>query len=391
MKALCWNGNGKLSVDIVEDPVIENPHDAIVKVSLSSVCGSDLHLLNGMVRMQKGEILGHEFTGEVVETGSSVANLQRGDRVVVGSVIGCGECTYCVSGSWSLCDNSNPNALLQEKRYGASSAGILGYSTAYGGYSGSHAQFVRVPFADHGVFKVPEGLRDEQVVFASDAFPTGYMAADMADIRPGDTVVVWGCGAVGLMAIQSAFLLGAGRVIGIDRYPGRLKIAEEVAGAEVMDYSRVDIQEALKEMTGGRGPDRCIDAVGMEADSTRFTNIIRKVKRTLRLNSDRPTILREAIHACRKGGTISIVGVYSGLIKNFPMGAVMNKGITIKAAQMHPQKYIPTVLDHIIHQRVDPSYLLTHKLPLERGPEGYELFKSKRDSCLRVAFTPNQY
>lgn len=390
MKALCWNGINDLRVETVPDPGIMNPGDAIIKVIMSSVCGSDLHLLNGFVpSMEAGDILGHEFIGEVVEIGSSVQKLRRGDRVVVGSIIGCGECSYCQDGSWSLCDNSNPNASILEKAYGASSAGIFGYSHAFGGYAGSHANYIRVPFADKGAFLIPEGLRDEQVVFVSDAFPTGYMAADMADIRPGDSVAVWGCGGVGLMAIQSAFLLGAGRVIGIDRFPDRLKKASEIAGAEVLNYEKSDIHQALKEMTGGRGPDRCIDAVGMEGHSPGIDFVYDKVKQTLRLETDRPVVLREAIRACRKGGTVSIVGVYGGFMDKFPMGAAMNKGLTLRMGQMHAQKYIPVLLDHISQGRVDPSYLLTHSLPLEQGPQGYEMFKKKRDNCLRVVFTPN--
>jgi threonine dehydrogenase-like Zn-dependent dehydrogenase len=391
MRALCWNGIGELSVQSVEDPGIINPHDAIIKVTMSSVCGSDLHLLDGFLpTMQSGDIIGHEFTGVVVETGSAIRKIQVGDRVVVGSVIGCGECVYCASGSWGLCDNSNPNAYLQERIYGATSAAVFGFSHAFGGYPGSHAQFIRVPFADHGAFKIPEELNDDQVIFLSDTLPTGYMAADLADIRPGDTVAVWGCGSVGLMAIQSAFLFGAGRVIGIDRIPWRLKIAEEMGGAIVMDYTKVDVPDVLREMTGGRGPDRCIDAVGMEAVSTGMVNVLDKVKQTLRLESDHPFVLREAILSCRKGGTVSIAGVYNGLISRFPIGAAVNKGLTIKAGIVHPQNYIPLLFDHLIQQRLNPSRLLTHRMPLEKGPEGYDLFKQQKDNCLKVIFTPNQ-
>lgn len=390
MRALCWNGINDLSVETVPDPSILNPHDAVVKVTMSSVCGSDLHLLGGYVpTMKSGDIIGHEFIGEVVETGVAVKKLSKGDRVVVGSIIGCGECFFCNHGAWSLCDNTNPNAFMLEKIYGASSAGIFGYSHAFGGYAGSHAHYIRVPFADNGAFKIPEGIPDEKVVFASDAFPTGYMAADMAGIEPGDIVAVWGCGGVGLMAIESAYLMGASRVIAIDRYPDRLRMAREHANAEILNYEEVDIQEALKEMTGGRGPDRCIDAVGMEAHSPGLDYTYDKVKQTLRLESDRPIVLREAIVACRKGGTLSIVGVYGGFIDKFPMGAAMNKGLTLRMGQMHAQKYIPTLLDHIKNGEVDPSYLLTHKFPLERGPEGYKLFKEKSDGCIRVVFTPN--
>lgn len=392
MKALCWNGTNDLSVETVPDPGIINPHDAIVKVTMSSVCGSDLHLLGGYVpAMRAGDIIGHEFIGEVIETGPEVKKLKRGDRVVVGSIIGCGGCQYCKTGSWSLCDNTNPNAFLLENVYGYSTAGIYGYSHAFGGYAGSHANFIRVPFADNGAFVVPEGIPDEKVVFASDAFPTGYMAADMAGIEPGDIVAVWGCGGVGLMAIESAFLLGAERVIAIDHIPERLSLAEAHAGAEVLNYEEVDIQEALKEMTGGRGPDRCIDAVGMEADGTGISYAYDRVKQALRLETDRATVLRQAIVACRKGGTLSVVGVYGGLIDKFPMGAAMNKGLTIKMGQMHAQKYIPRLLEHVQRGDVDPSYMLTHRWPLEKGPEGYQMFKKKKDNCVRVVFTPNGY
>lgn len=390
MRALCWNGINDLAVETVPDPSILNPQDAIVKVTMSSVCGSDLHLLDGYVpTMREGDIIGHEFIGEIVETGREVKKLKKGDRVVVGSIIGCGECFFCKHGAWSLCDNTNPNAFLLEKIYGASTAGIYGYSHAFGGYAGSHANYIRIPFADKGAFAIPEGVPDEKVIFASDAFPTGYMAADMAGIKPGDVVAVWGCGGVGLMAMESAFLLGAERVIAIDRIPERLDKAYEFAGAETLNYKDTDIQEALREMTGGRGPDVCIDAVGMEAHSFGIDYTYDKIKQSLRLETDRPVVLREAIIACRKGGTVSIVGVYGGFIDKFPMGAAMNKGLTLKMGQMHAQKYIPVLLDHIQKGDVNPSYILTHKWPLEKGPEGYDMFKKKKDNCIRVVFTPN--
>jgi threonine dehydrogenase-like Zn-dependent dehydrogenase len=390
MKALCWNGINDLRVETVPDPVILNPQDAIIRVIMSSVCGSDLHLLGGYIpTMKAGDIIGHEFIGEVVDIGKEVKKLAKGDRVVVGSIIGCGECSYCSTGAWSLCDNSNPNAALLEKVYGATSAGIFGYSHAFGGYAGSHADLIRVPFADKGAFKIPEGLTNEKVVFASDALPTGYMAADMAGIQSGDIVAVWGCGGVGLMAIQCAYLLGAERVIAIDRIPERLRMANEIAHAEVLNYEQVDIQEALKEMTGGRGPDRCIDAVGMEAHSPGIDYMYDRVKQTLRLENDRPIVLREAAVACRKGGTLSVVGVYGGFIDKFPMGAVMNKALTIRTGQMHAQKYIPKLLTHLAQNELDPSFLLTHLWPLSRGAEGYDMFKKKKDKCLRVVFTPN--
>lgn len=389
MKALCWTGINKLNVERVPDPSIINPRDAIVRVTLSSVCGSDLHLLDGYVpSMREGDIIGHEFMGEVVEVGTEVKKFRKGDRVVVGSVIGCGECSYCQTNAWSHCDNTNPHAWMLEKTYGASTAAIFGYSHAFGGYAGSHAEYIRVPFVDNGAFKVPDGVKDESALFASDAFPTGYMAADMCDIQPGDVVAVWGCGGVGQMAIKSAYLLGAERVIAIDRIPERLLAAKLQAGAEVLNYEEVDILEALREMTGGRGPDRCIDAVGMEAHTTGIEQVYDRVKQTVRLQTDRPAVLRQAILACRKGGTLSIVGVYGGLIDKFPMGAAMNKGLTFKMGQMHAQKYIPRLLEHIQAGEVDPAYLLTHRWSLDQGPEGYQMFKHKTDKCMRVVFTP---
>lgn len=389
MKALCWNGINNIDVENVPDPSILNSQDGIVKVSLSSVCGSDLHLLDGYVpTMRKGDIIGHEFMGEIVEVGSEVKNFTPGDRVVVGSIIGCGECSFCQQETWSLCDNSNPNAWILEKAYGHASAGIFGYSHAFGGYAGSHAEYIRVPFIDRGAFKVPEGLTDEQVVFVSDAFPTGFMAADMCDIQPGDIVAVWGCGGVGQMAIRSAYLLGAERVIAIDRIPERLAMAKNQGKAEILNYEETDVLEALYEMTGGRGPDRCIDAVGMEAHSNSIDYYYDMAKQAVRLQTDRPTVLRQAIIACRKGGTVSIVGVYGGLIDKFPMGAAMNKGLTLRMGQMHAQKYIPRLLEYVSQGEVDPSYLLSHRWSLNDGPKGYKMFKHKTDECMRVVFAP---
>ncbi|MGK7396625.1 MAG: zinc-dependent alcohol dehydrogenase [Candidatus Cyclobacteriaceae bacterium M3_2C_046] len=389
MKALCWNGVNKLAIENVADPAILEPDDAIVKVHLSSVCGSDLHLLDGYVpTMKKGDIIGHEFMGEIVETGKNVKKFKKGNRVVVGSIIGCGECSYCKKGTWSLCDNTNPNAWIPEKMYGDTTAGIFGYSHAFGGYAGSHATFIRVPQVEKGAFKIPDGVNDEQAVFVSDAFPTGFMAADMCKIRGGDIVAVWGCGGVGQMAIQSAFLLGAERVIAIDRIPERLEMAEKQGGAEVLNYQDTDILEALKEMTGGRGPDCCIDAVGMEAESTGVDYYYDKMKQSVYMQSDRPTVLRQVIMSCRKGGTVSIVGVYAGLIDKFPMGAAMNKGLTFRMGQMHAQNYIPELLNIVQEGKVDPSYLLTHKWRLDQGPEGYHMFKKKKDHCVRVVFEP---
>jgi threonine dehydrogenase-like Zn-dependent dehydrogenase len=391
MKALCWQGVNSLSVEKVPDPILLNPKDAIVKVGLSSVCGSDLHLLDGYIpTMRAGDIIGHEFVGEIMEVGSEVKNLKRGDRVVVGSIIGCGECQYCKQQEWSLCDNSNPNAQMLEEVYGYGTGGIFGYSHAFGGYAGSHAEYIRVPFAENGCFKIPEGLSDEKVIFASDAFPTGYMAADMCNIKRGDIVAVWGCGGVGQMAIKSAFLLGAERVIAIDKVPARLEMARNNGGAETLNFEEVNVLEALREMTGGRGPDHCIDAVGMEADGTGAEYYYDKAKQTVRLQTDRAYVLRQAITCCRKGGTISIVGVYGGLLDKFPMGAAMNKALQFRMGQMFAQKYIPRLLDHIKNGDVDPSYLMTHKWALEEGPKGYQMFKNRKNTCMRVVFEPQK-
>lgn len=378
-----------MRVERVPDPSILNPKDAIVRVTMSSVCGSDLHLLDGYVpTMKAGDIIGHEFIGEVVETGSGVKKFKKGDRVVVCSIIGCGGCAHCLDNDWSLCDNSNTKPEYLDKAFGYATAGIFGYSHAFGGYAGSHAEYIRVPFADQGAFKVPEGLPDESLVFVSDAFPTGFMAADMCGIEPGDTVAVWGCGGVGQMAIRSAYLLGAGRVIAIDRFEDRLQTAKEQGKAEVLNYEKVDVLEALKEMTGGRGPDRCIDAVGLEAHTTGVEEYYDKVKQTLRIETGRPAVLRQAIMACRKGGTLSIVGVYGGLLDKFPMGPAMNKALTFRMGQQHGQRYIPELLDIVAQGKVDPSYILTHKWTLDQGPEGYQMFKKKTDNCMRVVFTP---
>ena len=391
MKALCWNGVNDLRVERVPYPKLINPHDAIIKVRLSSVCGSDLHLLDRYVpTMQPGDIIGHEFLGEVVEKGPEVLTLNRGDRVITVSVIGCGKCWHCRHDEFSLCDNSNAHPHYPEQVYGHSGAGIFGYSHAFGGYAGSHAEYIRVPFADTNCFRVPEGVSDEQAVFVSDAAPTGYMAADMGGIKPGDIVAVWGCGGVGQMAIRSAYLMGAERVVGIDRYPDRLRAAQMKAGAEPLDYTRVDVYDSLMAMTGGRGPDVCIDAVGMEADGggTGVEHWYDKAKQAAGLESDRPAVLRQMIRCCRKGGTLSIVGVYGGLLDKFPMGAAMNKGLTFRMGQQHGQRYAATLFAHIEKGELDPSYLLTHRLDLEAGPEGYRMFKHKADACMRVVFAP---
>lgn len=389
MRALCWNGVNDLRVETVPDPKILSPGDAIVRVTMSSVCGSDLHLIGGYVpTMKRGDILGHEFIGEVVEVGPGVNQLKQGDRVVVCSLLGCGECWFCKSELWSLCDNSNPKPEVMERLWGQAIAGVFGYSHATGGYAGSHAEYVRVPFADHNAFTIPEGVPDERAVFASDALPTGYMAADMCGIKPGDVVAVWGCGGVGQMAIRSALLLGAERVIAIDRVPERLRMARERSGANTLNYEEVDVREALREMTGGRGPDACIEAVGMEADTTGIEDMYDRAKQKLRLETDRPAALRQAIMACRKGGTISVVGVFMGFIDKFPMGAAMNKGLTFRMGQQHGQRYIPRLLEHLQRGEIDTSYLITHRMRLEDAPRGYRLFKEKKDGCVRAVFTP---
>lgn len=389
MKALCWQGVGRLGIEDVPEPGILNQADAIVKVTASSVCGSDLHLINGYLpAMRTGDILGHEFVGEVVDTGPAVRRIGRGDRVVVASIIGCGGCWYCRRGEWSLCDNSNPTPVVAEKLWGHAGAGILGYSHAVGGFAGSHAEYVRVPFADHGAFRVPAIVSDLQAVFASDAVPTGWMAADLCDVREGDVVAVWGAGGVGQMAARAATLLGAGRVVVIDRYGDRLATARDRLGVDTLDYTRVDVLEALREMTAGRGPDACIEAVGMEAHGSQPSYGYDKAKQVLRMQTDRPTAVRQAIRACRKGGIVSIVGVFAGVVDKFPLGAVMNKGLTLRGGQQHGQRYIAMLLERIAAGDIDPSYLATHPMPLTEGARAYEIFEKKQDGCLRAVLQP---
>lgn len=389
MRALCWNGVNDLRVETVPDPEIVNPRDIILRVTMSSTCGSDLHLIDGFVpTMRSGDIIGHEFMGEVLEVGRDVKRIQRGDRVVVPSFITCGSCWYCRHDLYSLCDNTNPNAELQEPVLGYPTGGIYGYTHAFGGYAGAHAQYVRVPHADENCFKVPEGLSDTQVLFLSDAAPTGFMGADFCNIQPGDTVAVWGAGGVGLMAMHSAYLLGAERVIAIDRLPERLHLAREKAGAVSINYTEVDsVTEVLKELTGGRGPDACIDAVGMEAHGEGVGYAYDRMKQALHLVSDRGQALRQAIVACRKGGTLSILGVY-GVMDKFPLGVIINKGLTVRTAQQHGQHYLPRLLEYAVQGRLDPSYLVTHQFSLEDAPRGYEMFKHKEDGCVRAVFTP---
>ena len=389
MKANCWMGKMSVQVDDVPDPKILNARDAIVRITKTAICGSDLHLYNGFIpTMKRGDVIGHEFMGEVVELGSGVKNLQVGDRVVVPFPIACGHCAQCDRELFSLCENSNPNAWMAEKLWGYSPCGIFGYSHMLGGYAGGQAEYARVPFADVGPIKVPDNLTDEQVLFLSDIFPTGYMAAEAGGIQPGDIVAVWGCGPVGQFAIKSAYMLGAERVIAIDRFPYRLRIARERAGAETINYEEVDIYEALKEMTAGRGPDCCIDAVGMEGHAPGLAGAYDRVKTAMMMETGRPHALRQAILACRSGGTVSVAGVYGGFIDKFPIGAIVNRSLTIKSGQTHVQRYMRPLLERIQKGDIDPSFVITHRMRLQDAPEGFEIFANKEDECLKVVLTP---
>ena len=370
MKAVVWHGTNDVRVERVPDPTILNPRDAIIRVTTTAICGSDLHLLDGFIpTMKAGDILGHEFMGEVVDVGTENTRLKVGDRVVVPFTIACGRCFFCERQLWSLCDNSNPNAWMAEKLYGFSGSGLFGYSHMMGGYAGGQAQFVRVPFADVGPIKISDGLTDEQVLFLSDIFPTGYMAAENCNINPGDTIAVWGCGPVGQMAIKSAFLLGAERVIAIDDVPERLKMAQEQSGAETVNFDDEQVFDRLKDLTGGMGPDACIDAVGLEAH--------------------RPQALSSAIHACRKGGTVSIPGVYSGFVDKFPLGAAFGKGLTLRMGQTQFHKYAPDLLARVQSGAVDPSFVITHRLPIDQAPEAYKTFRDKKNECIKVILKPH--
>jgi threonine dehydrogenase-like Zn-dependent dehydrogenase len=389
MKATCWEGKRTVKVEDVPDPKILNSRDAIVRITSTAICGSDLHVYNGFVpTMERGDILGHEFMGEVVETGPGVKSLKTGDRVVVPFPIACGQCGMCRRDLFSLCENSNPNAWMAEKLWGHSPAGIFGYSHMLGGFAGGQAQFARVPFADVGPLKIPAGIPDEQVLFLSDIFPTGYMGADMCNIERGDVIAVWGAGPVGQFAIASAYLLGAERVIAIDRFPYRLQMARERARAwETINYEEESVLERLKELTGGRGPDACIDAVGMEAHGHPAMYAYDRTKQALMLETDRPLALREAILACRNGGTVSVIGVYGGFIDKFPMGSVMNRSLTIRTGQCHVQRYMRPLLERIQRGEIDPSFVITHRLRLEDAPQGYEMFLHKRDNCEKVVLS----
>jgi threonine dehydrogenase-like Zn-dependent dehydrogenase len=389
MKAVCWMGKENIQVHDVPDPRILNPRDAIVRITSTCICGSDLHLYDGYVpTLEQGDIIGHEFMGEVVETGAEVKNLKAGDRVVVPFTISCGRCFFCQRQMFSICDNTNPNATVAETLYGYSGAALFGYSHMLGGYAGGQAEFVRVPFADVGPIKVPDNLSDEQVLFLSDIFPTAYQAAENCSIVPGDTVAIWGCGPVGLLTIKCAYLLGAARVIAIDRFPERLRMARDKAGAEILNYEQTDVREELRDRTGGRGPDACIDAVGLEAHGPGILGLYDRVKTIVMQETDRAYVLRQAIQACRKGGTVSIPGVYGGVIDKMPIGAAFGKGLTLRMGQTHVQHYMPTLLELIAKGAIDPSFVITHRGRLAEAPQFYETFKRKQDECIKVVLKP---
>jgi len=390
MKALCWYGTNDVRIDTVPDPNIREPRDAVVKITATAICGSDLHLYDGfMPTMEKGDVLGHEPMGEVVEVGSAVTNLKPGDRVVVPFAIACGSCYFCQKGLFSLCDTSNPNAEVARKVMGQSPAGLFGYSHMLGGFPGGQAEYLRVPFADVGPLKIPAGMPDDKVLFLSDIFPTGYMAAENAEIEPGDTVAIWGCGPVGQFAIQSAWMFHAGRVIAIDRVPERLTMAQAQGKAETINFEDHDVYDRLMAMTGGRGPDRCIDAVGAEAHATgSFDAVLDKAKAAVYLGTDRPHVLREAIMCCRKGGTVSIPGVYIGFLDKVPFGAAMNKGLTMKMGQTHVHRYLKPLLQKVEAGEIDPSFVITHRLTLDDAPGAYQTFRDKQDGCIKVVLKP---
>jgi threonine dehydrogenase-like Zn-dependent dehydrogenase len=393
MKALTWCAPYKVNVENVPDPELLNPRDAIVKITSTCICGSDLHLYDGFIpAMKPGDIMGHEFMGEVVEVGKGVAKdrVKVGDRVVVPFCIACGNCFFCQRELYSCCDNTNPKAYLPEKAFGFSTAGLFGYSHLTGGYAGGQAEYARVPFADTNLQKVPASIPDEQAVFLTDIFPTGYMAAENCDIRKGDVVAVWGCGPVGQFAIRSAYILGASLVIAIDddaRVPERLRMAEQ-AKAVTIDMHDEYVYERLLDLTAGRGPDACIDAVGMEAHGLSVDAILDNLKTKLMLATDRAHAIRQAVNCCRKGGTVSIPGVYGGVVDKFPLAAAMQKGLTFKMGQTHVHKYVPRLIDHIERGDIDPSFVITHKMPLSDAPRGYDIFNKKLDGCIKIVLTP---
>ncbi len=389
MKALCWHGKNDVRVDSVPDPKIINDRDAIIRITATAICGSDLHLYNGIVpTLESGDILGHEFMGEVMEVGRGVKKLKVGDKVVVPFTIACGHCYFCKNKLFSLCDNSNPNMEMGRKLMGHATAGLFGYSHMCGGFSGGQAEFVRVPYADVGPIKVPDRIDDEKVLFLSDIFPTGYMAAENC-VKRGDTVAVWGCGPVAQFAIQSAWMLGAERVIAIDCVPERLALAKKYGGAETINFEENDVYEILMAMTGGRGPDCCIDAVGAEAHSgPTFDAMLDKAKQVAHLTANRPHVLREAIKCCRKGGIVSVPGVYLGNVDTIPFGAAMNKGLTFKMGQTHVQHYLKKLLTKILDGKINPAGIITHRMKLKDAPKGYKTFCDKKDGCIKVVMTP---
>jgi threonine dehydrogenase-like Zn-dependent dehydrogenase len=390
MKALCWHGTGNVQIDNVPDPKIENPRDAIVKITSSGICGSDLHLLNGFIpTLESGDILGHEPMGVVVEVGPAVHNLKKGDRVVIPFTISCGSCFFCQKKLYSCCDNSNPNAEKTALLMGQAPAGCFGFSHMMGGYAGGQAEYLRVPFADVGPLKIESDLPDDMVLFLSDIFPTGYMAAENCDIDAGDTVAIWGCGPVSQFAIKSAWMLGAGRVIAIDRVPERLRMAQEQGQAETIDFSNEKVYERLMEMTKGRGPDRCMDVVGCESYAANTaTAVIEEVKENVLWQSDRMHVLNEAIKCCRKAGTISVPGVYGGTQDAIAMGAFMNKGLTMKSGQTHMQRYMRPLLEKIEAGEIDPSFVITDRVKLEDAPAAYKKFRDRKDGCIKVVLKP---
>lgn len=390
MRAVTWQGVHEVRVENVPDPEILNPRDAIVRVTSTAICGSDLHLYDGFIpTMRRGDILGHEFMGEVVEVGSGVRNLSPGDRVVVPFPIACGNCWFCEQELWSLCDNSNPNAPLAEAFFGESPAGIFGYSHLMGGYAGGQAEYVRVPYADVGPMVIEDDLTDQQVLLLTDVMPTGWMAAENCDLRGGETVAVWGAGPVGLAAARSAYLLGAERVVAIDRFGDRLAMAESFAGAIPVNYEEQEVGEVLDELTGGRGPDACIDAVGMEAHGAGVLSWVDRVKQGVRIETGRPHALRQAIQECRKGGTVSLAGVYGGFIDTVPIGAAFNKSLTLKMGQTHVHRYLRPLLERVRNGELDPSRIITHHLHLEEAPAAYDLFRLKQDGCVKVVLSPD--
>ena len=391
MKALCWHGVSDVRVDTVDDPKILQAHDAIVRVTACAICGSDLHLYDGfMPEMHSGDILGHETMGEVIEVGRENTKLKVGDRVVIPFNIACGECFFCKKGLFSACDRSNPDAPKARLLMGHAPGGLFGYSHLTGGYPGGQAEYIRVPYADVGPIIVPDGLTAEQVLFLSDILPTGYMAAENAGIEPGDTVAVWGCGPVGQMAIQCSWMLGAARVIAIDQVPERLEMARTAGRAEIINFDETNVLDELNALTDNRGPDRCIEAVGAEAHGTGSVDaVIDNVKKTVGLATDRPHALREAILACRKAGTISMPGVYVGMLDKVPMGAFMNKGLTLKSGQTHTQRYLAPLLQKIVDGEIDPSFVITHRATLDEGPELYRKFRDKADNCIKVVMRPH--